>query len=240
MTERVWDKYLTEKERAWLKTRPVRDFTLGKRAALIMIDLYRGGFGDKPEPLEVSLKTWPWSCGLNGWNALPSVVRLLETARAIKMPVIHINMRDPSDGLLGWIEARQKTGPGALTSSAADEDMRYRSTRIIDEVAPGPGEAVIAKAAPSAFWGTPLVAHLRQLDVDTLVVAGMTTSGCVRATVVDAAANRLNVVIPEECVFDRIEASHAISLFDMQSRFADVVPVQRVLEAMTGKVATAA
>ncbi len=235
MTERIWDKYLTEKERAWLKTRPVQELSLGKRAALIMIDMYRGGFGDKPEPLEVAVKTWPWSCGLNGWNALPHIKTLLATARSTGMPIIHINMRDPSDGLLGWIEARQKTGPGALTSSAADEDMRYRSTRIIEDVAPGPGEAVIAKAAPSAFWGTPLVGHLRQLDVDTLVVAGMTTSGCVRSTVIDAAANRLGVIIPEECVFDRIEASHAMSLFDMQSRFADVVPVASVLEVMKAR-----
>jgi nicotinamidase-related amidase len=235
MTERVWDKYLTERERAWLKTRPAPKLDLGRRAALIMIDIYRGGFGDKPEPLEESLKTWPWSCGLNGWNALPNIIRLLETWRAAKLPVVHINMRDPSDGLLGWIEARQRTGPGALTSATANDDMRYRSTRIIDEVAPMPGEPVIQKAAPSAFWGTPLAAHLRQIDVDTIVVAGMTTSGCVRATVVEAAANRLQTVIPEECVFDRIEASHAISLFDMQSRFADVVPVADVIRAVEGQ-----
>lgn len=225
-----WTEFLTGVEKQWLENRPRKPAVIGPRSALLMIDLYRGGFGDKPEPLEESLKNWPWSCGLNGWRALPNITRLLDRARSSGLPVIHITMRDPADGLLGWIEARQGSGPGALTASEADAETQRRATRIIEEVAPLPGEAVIEKSAPSAFWGTPLVGHLKQLDVDTLIVAGMTTSGCVRATTVDGAANRLRMIVVEDCVFDRFDISHAVSLFDLQCRYAEVVSLNSVEE----------
>jgi nicotinamidase-related amidase len=108
-----------------------------------------------------------------------------------------------------------------------------RTKEIIEEVRPLPGEAVIVKAAPSAFWGTPLIAHLNQLKVDTVILAGMATSGCVRATAVDGAANRLKMMVVEECVFDRIEASHALSLFDIDQKYGDVVSLAKTLETIS-------
>ncbi len=238
--QRVWDKYLTAEEREWTAARRRPPFTLaGRRAALLMVDLYRGGFGDTPEPLLESVKKWPWSCGEYGWKALPRIVELLETCREAGMPIVHVTMRDPSDGLLGWIEARNMEMPGALIAEELSEEVR-RATEIIDEVAPRPGEPVVTKSAPSAFWGTPLIGHLKYLGIDTVIVAGMATAGCIRATVVDAAANRLQAVVPEECVFDRIEASHAMTLFDLHFRYADVVPTATVLDSVRGAVKTAA
>jgi len=95
--------------------------------------------------------------------------------------------------------------------------------------APIDGEVVLQKAAPSAFWGTPLAGHLTSLRADTIIVAGESTSGCVRATVVDGKSHRLKVIVPEECVFDRDEASHAINLFDMEEKYADVIPLEEAL-----------
>lgn len=79
------------------------------------------------------------------------------------------------------------------------------------------------------YFGTPLVSYLNDLRIDTLIVAGSTTSGCVRATVTDAFSYNFRVVIPEECVFDRSPASHAMSLHDMGAKYAHVLPLAEVV-----------
>ena len=78
------------------------------------------------------------------------------------------------------------------------------------------------------------MSHLNFLDVDTLIMTGCTTSGCLRATAVDAYSYNFKVVIPEECAFDRFEASHAINLFDLNCKYADVIPVGRGAPYMSG------
>jgi nicotinamidase-related amidase len=103
------------------------------------------------------------------------------------------------------------------------EEALRRRHEIVAEVAPIAGEVVLRKAAPSAFFGTLLAAHLLHLGVDTLLVAGESTSGCVRASVVDGCSYRLRMMVVEECVFDRHMAAHAINLFDMHTKYADVV-----------------
>jgi nicotinamidase-related amidase len=115
---------------------------------------------------------------------------------------------------------------------ALDPGKRNRLRRrydIIDEVAPGPGELVIRKSAASAFLGTPIIGHLVDRGVDTIIVGGESTSGCVRASVVDGCGNRFHMVVVEECVFDRHEACHAINLFDMSQKYADVVQLDEAL-----------
>jgi nicotinamidase-related amidase len=159
---------------------------------------------------------------------LPSIQQLLAAARDVEIPVIHITMLD-ADGLPGWSEATRRDTITPVTDPAMLERWRRR-TEIVPEVAPWPGELVLRKSAPSAFWGTPLIGQLNYLDVDTLLVAGESTSGCVRATVVDAAAHRFRTIVVEECVFDRHEASHAINLFDMHQKYADVVSLTDALD----------
>jgi nicotinamidase-related amidase len=89
---------------------------------------------------------------------------------------------------------------------------------------------VIRKSGPSAFFGTALAAILNELRVDTLVIGGESTSGCVRASVVDGRAYRFQVLVVEECVFDRHEAAHAMSLFDMDQKYADVVTLEQAIK----------
>ncbi len=97
------------------------------------------------------------------------------------------------------------------------------------DIEPGPHDIVIAKEKPSAFFGTPLLSYLVLLGCDSVIVTGTTTSGCVRATVLDAFSNNFRVTIVEDGCFDRSQASHAINLCDMNAKYADVLPSTEVL-----------
>jgi maleamate amidohydrolase len=116
--------------------------------------------------------------------------------------------------------------------TGAEPDSRMRGPEaheIADAIKPGPGDIVVTKSKPSAFFGTPLASMLTSLGVDTLVVTGMVTSGCVRATVIDAFSHNYRVVVPLECVADRSATSHQVNLFDMDMKYADVLPLADVL-----------
>ena len=225
MADRIWDNFLTEADRAHMGEDPADRKGAGTRPALVLVDLYRWAFGDKPEPLMESVKRWPGSCGLNGWTALPHIQQLLATARARGIPVVYITQ---FDNLPNWRETR-KVAKGAAHDPEMEERRRHRYD-LIPEIAPLPGELVVPKTAPSGFWGTPLAGLLVGMGVDTIIVCGETTSGCIRATVVDGKAYRFKVLIAEETVFDRHEAPHAINLFDMNEKYADVIPLQEVLD----------
>jgi nicotinamidase-related amidase len=235
---RVWDKFLSASDREHVASRSSSRIGFGEKPALLLIDLYRAVFGDKPEPLMQAVKTWPSSCGMAGWDALPHIQRLLQGAREAKVPVLHVTMLTGA-GMPGWSEAaRRDTARPAQDLDVAALDRKRRGADIIDEVAPIAGETVLRKAAPSAFWGTPLAGQLTYLGVDTLIVAGESTSGCVRASVVDAVSHRYRVQVVEECVFDRHEAPHAINLFDLDQKYADVIQLEEAL-AWLGRHAAA-
>jgi len=222
---RVWDRFLTEQDKASLAASTHRRKGFGERPALLLIDLYRWVFGDEPQPLPDALATWPGSCGLAGWNAIPHLQRLLAAAREAGIPVIHTTGLG-DDTLRSW--TRSERAAKVDVGDAADR-MRRRYD-FIDEVAPQPGEMVIRKGSASAFWGTPLVAHLIDHGIDTVLVGGESTSGCVRASVVDGCTYRLRMQVVEECVFDRHEAPHAMDLFTLNQKYADVIPLTEALE----------
>lgn len=223
MTERVWDRFLTEQDKAHLKASPHRAMGFGTRPALVLIDLYRAVFGDRRESLLEAIKTFPASCGPAAWDAIPHTQRLLGVCREAGMPIVHVTML-VGTGVNGWSVLRGSK-PGAVPDNLKGRSDLYE---IIPEVAPLPGETVIRKAAPSAFSGTPLLGHLNFHDIDTLILCGESTSGCVRASVVDARANRFRVVLAEECVFDRHQAAHAMNLFDMDQKYGDVLPLAEI------------
>lgn len=106
-------------------------------------------------------------------------------------------------------------------------------TKIVDIIAPKKGDLVIDKAYPSAFFGTPLISWLVKLGVDTLLITGGTTSGCVRATVIDAVSRNYNVAVIEDCVFDRIQLSHKAGLFDIWMKYADVIDLNEALDYLS-------
>lgn len=230
MAARVWDKFLTESDNAHLAVSSKKPVGFGDKPALLLIDLYRAVFGDEPEPLLESIKTWPSSCGLAGWSALPHIQTLLSAARDAGIPIVHVTgISEYEQGVVGWND-RIHPGNRGRQRTPEQEERHRRSLNIVSEVEPLDGEVVLRKAAPSAFWGTPLAAQLRYMDIDTVITCGESTSGCVRASVVEGATLAYRMIVAEECVFDRHEATHALNLFDMEQKYADVMPLGDILE----------
>jgi nicotinamidase-related amidase len=194
--------------------------SLGRRPALLMIDCYRKVFGDRPQPLSDAIGAFPSTCGLAGWQALGALERLLNTARSATIPVVHTTGQRRAESRFGAATRRARV-------EGEDEAAGYE---FVTPLAPQPHELVIDKSRASAFFGTPLSTWLRQVDVDTLVVAGETTSGCVRASVVDAFSHGLQVIVVEEATFDRSELSHKVNLFDMHLKYAKVLHLDACLD----------
>jgi nicotinamidase-related amidase len=234
LTTRVWDAFLTEQDKAHLAaSAPTRRRGFGSKAAVLSIDNYRKALGDKPEPLLEAIRTWPASTGLAGWDAAERIAKLLDIARAAGIPLIHLTgLAEEESGIPAW--AAKLGGRHGLSGKTPEElDRHTRRFDFIEQAAPLPGEVVLKKTAPSGFFGTPLLAHLISEGIDTLIVCGESVSGCVRATVTDGCANRLHMVVVEECVYDRHEACRAINLFDIDQKYGDVVSLAEVVEWIT-------
>lgn len=228
---RVWDRFLTPQDTSTLRERPHQVWGYGQRPALVLIDLYRWVFGDsRPAGVREAMNEWPGTCGPQAWDAIPHLQRLLAAARAAEIPIVHVSGLEPMDsGIPGWSN-RGKRETETFVNDPQKADRVRRRYDIIDEVKPLPGEAVIRKAAPSGFFGTLLMAHLHNNDVDGIILCGESTSGCVRATCVEGRSYRFKMTVVEECVFDRHETAHAMNLFDMHQKYADVVRLDEVLE----------
>jgi len=232
---RVWDKFLTERDKQHLivsgwGSRPPKG--LGANPAIIVVDDYYAALGTVREPILESVKTWPASCGLEGWAAIDRTAELLDAARRAGVPVAYVyGVIEPPGP---WNPRAQ--GP-AFVMPPGQQAIAYQ---IVKEVEPQPGDLVLPKTSASAFAGTPLAFHLNQLGIDTLMVVGETTSGCVRATVLDGAACRYKIGVVEECCFDRTEAAHAINLFDMHHKYADVISLQSAIGYLTGSAGATA
>ena len=223
LTAHCWDDVIGPDERLIASRYDTRR-PLGTRPALLMIDCYAKVFGDRPQPLAEAIDTWPATCGPNAWAALPSLEKLLGAAREHGFPVVHTTG-----------EARPGSRLGAATQRARVEgEDDLAGYEFLPSLAPADGELVARKSRASAFFGTPVSTWLRQLDVDTLLVAGESTSGCVRASVVDAYSLGLKVTVVEEAVFDRSTLSHKVNLFDMNLKYASVRHLDEVLSYFSG------
>lgn len=222
MPDNIWNRFLTDRDRAVIESAGYGARTgLGARPALLVVDMTYNFCGDRPEPVLDSIRRWRASCGEAAWEAIPHIAELIAAARTTGRPVIY-TLRDDGPGGRSDDKNRRRA-----------ED-RAEGNRIVSELAPGPDDLVVAKRKPSAFFDTPLSGVLRRLECDTLIVAGCTTSGCVRATAVDGFSHDLRVAIPFDAVFDRCEASHAIGLFDLQAKYADVLPSAELAGYLSG------
>jgi nicotinamidase-related amidase len=198
----------------------------GKRPALVLIELQNYERGDKEEPIAESIRRFPSSCGDAAWKAVRNIGKILEVARPKKIPTVYTKIEVDPNG----IDARAEHRKSELMPMS--ENWMYAGTwgaRMIEEVAPQPGDTVLLKKRASAFFGTPLNAWFNLLGIDTVIVGGGTTSACVRATVYDSSALGYRTIVIEDCVFDRNQISHDVSLFDMDRQFADVVRSEEVI-----------
>ena len=229
MTEPIWNQFLTERDKAVFATSGYGARQgFGKRPALLIIDVNYAFCGDKPEPILESIKKWRNSCGEDAWVALPYIRALIDKARAKGLPVIYttgVRRGDLWDsGSWAWKNNRSAEDVGNKTVMS-----NLDGNEIMAEIAPGPRDIVIYKQKPSGFFGTNMASYLTLLGCDSLIVTGTTTSGCVRATVLDAFSLNYRITLAEEGCFDRSQASHAINLCDMNAKYADVVKTAEVL-----------
>ncbi len=230
MAERVWDKFLTERDRAVFSAGGFGAHAgFGKKPALLVIDVNYAFCGDKPEPILDSIKKYATSCGEDAWEALPIIRQLIDACRTKGVPVIYTTGERREDGwdAGGW-DWKRTDRPTDTDGGPAPKPNRPGND-IMDEIAPGARDIVIRKLKPSAFFGTPLMAFLNDLGADSLLIAGTTTSGCVRASVIDAFSLNLRQTIVEEACFDRSQASHAVNLADMHAKYADVLGAEEAL-----------
>jgi maleamate amidohydrolase len=226
MPEPVWMQFLTVRDKEVFATAGFGSRAgWGKRPALLIIDVNYNFCGDKREPILDSIKRWRNSCGEDAWDALPVLKRVIDTAREQGVPVIYttgIRRADNWDnGSWSWKNTR------AVENTV--KPSNHDGYEIMPQIAPGPRDIVVYKQKPSAFHGTNLLSYLVLLKCDSLIVTGTTTSGCVRASVLDSFSHNFrNTVVADGC-FDRSQASHAINLCDMNAKYADVIGSDEVL-----------
>jgi maleamate amidohydrolase len=187
--------------------------TRGRRPAVVVVDFTRGF--TEPE----------FATGADMSEEVRETARLVRAARDAGAPVVFtaIAYGSPVEGRV-WHQ--KAPGMATLLAGSAAVELDPRLDRR-------PDEPLVVKHGASAFFGTGLAPLLVGLGVDTLVVCGATTSGCVRATAVDAVQYGFPVLVPRECVADRAREPHEASLFDLQAKYADVVPVDDVTTYLT-------
>ena len=197
---------------------------MGARIALLIIDVQYRTVGTRPAPFWQAIEEFKTSCGDSGWAAVRCIEPLLARFRALDLPVFYPYVAPKEAFDQGRLAAKV---PQLMTVAA-------EGYRFVEATAPRAGDVLLPKKHPSAFFGTPLVSYLIDKGIDSLIVTGCTTSGCVRSTVVDAFAYNFRVTVPQECVYDRSPTAHAVNLFDMAYKYADVKPVAEVLAALDG------
>lgn len=218
---RPWNDVITEEEeRRYRAAGFGRPGGAGRRSGLLIIDVQYRTVGTARKPYWEAIEEYPTACGEDGWRAVDHIRPLLAAFRERGLPVLYPHVAPKN----------AETDAGRLAEKVpAIMGIDAAGYRFVEDVAPVAGDVRLPKKHPSAFFGTPLVSHLIDLRVDTLFVTGCTTSGCVRSSVTDAFAYNFKVVVPEECVYDRSPTSHAVNLWDMNAKYADVMPVARAL-----------
>ena len=185
---------------------------MGKRVALVLVD-FVNGFND---PAHFG--------GGNIAESIAATARLLTIVRARNWPVAHTRIVYADDGSDAGAFASKAP---ALKNLTEDNPLSH----FVNAVKPAPGELIIRKRQASAFFGTEFIGWLTWRGVDTLLVAGCTTSGCVRATVVDAVSHNLRTIVLTDCVGDRAIGPHESSLFDMGQKYADLMTSEEAVAA---------
>jgi nicotinamidase-related amidase len=223
----TWDDMLTVRDKEVFSISGYgKRAGFGQRPAVLVIDVNYNFVGDKPESILDSIKRFRNSCGAEGWEGVHRIAELLTECRKKHLPIFFTTGHDDRMNAVAF-------GRWQAKNSRSTEDMAdtwEKGNNIVEEIAPQARDIVVRKQKPSAFFGTPLMSMLNEVHADSVLVTGTTTSGCVRASVIDAFSYNLKVSVVEECVFDRGQASHKINLFDMAMKYADVISLEETVE----------
>lgn len=196
----------------------------GKRTALIVVDVTLGFCGSPGQTLEQAIAEFATACGPVSWETMPRIVSLIELFRTRNLPIVFTNA-----DLVGNDFA------GKATKSNRGKRPNVGFNDFPKEIVPREGEWVLQKTKASGFFQTALTAYLIKQQVDTVVVCGVSTSGCVRATAVDSFSNGFSTFVVDDCVFDRSWFAHCANLFDMNAKYATAVSLAELEGLLGGK-----
>lgn len=197
-----------------------RELRIGERPAVLVVDAYKLSYEGGAKPVAELVKEYPSSSGVRAWAMVEPTQRVLKAAREIGLPVIYSTH-----------DARSHDNETPTTKRQVNR-VSATAFEILDELAPAPEDLIIYKQRASCFHGTPLLSHLTAMGIGSLVVCGGTTSGCLRAAVVDAQSYGFHVTVVEEGCYDRTAINHKVNLFDMHHKYADVMHIDDVLERL--------
>lgn len=183
----------------------------GQRPAVLVIDMYYG-VTDPESPMHIAMD-----------SEMKQIQRVITAARTAHVPVIYTTVAYHANFMDGGTFVEKIP---LLRSMRAGS----RLTQLDERLTPRDDELVLTKQYPSAFYGTPLQAVLTGLGVDTTILTGNSTSGCIRATAIDAVSGNFRVIVPRDCVADRVLLSHKVNLFDIDAKYGDVVDTDAVLD----------
>jgi len=220
-TTKPWDTLLSEEDKqVVIKGGYGKGRGLGKKPLIMVIDVQYNYVGDD-KPILEQIDEWPSGGGAAGWRAIENINTLLEKARNKCIPVLYTR------------NVQKEISFDSFSNKTDRDQSKYieghRGTMIVDEIAPQDGDLVLDKAYASAFYATPILSWLIKLGIDSLILVGGSTSGCVRASAIDAVSRNFNVAVIEECVYDRIQSSHKSSLFDLWMKYCDVINLDSAL-----------
>ncbi len=220
----AWDDILSERDRRVIEASghgAARG--LGTRPVVLVVDAQEHFVGMRGD-IFASTAVYPTSVGDDAWAAVACIQALIARARALGVPVMY-----SKSGIKAGEEAfdsfARKRRSADVTHGVPSLEMP-----IVPELAPRPREVVIEKRFPSAFFGSPLVSFLHAHGADTILLAGFTTSGCVRATCVDAMSYNFRVGVVADGCADRLHLAHKASLLDMHLKYGDVIHSPEALE----------
>jgi nicotinamidase-related amidase len=197
-----------------------RETRIGRSPALLAVDLYNLVYKGGAKPPHEICSEFPSTCGEYAHAAIEPTLALFAAARGAGLPVFYC---------AGSHSAKRVQSTQRSHTAFTEHDYD-----IHEAFAPAPEDHLFRKERASAFFGTPLIAHLVRGGIDSLIVCGQTTSGCVRASVSEAYSYGFHVSIVEECVFDRSEISHKVNLFDLHHKYADVMKLGEVISHLDG------
>jgi len=212
MTEHIWADLLSEQDRQVITAAGYdkegasswESRGLGEDPLVLVIDMQRLVVGEEVPILE-AIEEYRTAMGDIAWDAIDHIEPFLAFVRERGLPVAYTR----------------------VVPSSYD-DSGHEDLDIVEPVAPREGEAVIDKSYASAFYGTDLLSRLVRGGNDSVIIVGNSTSGCVRATAIDAQQHGFDVILPQECLFDRIQASHKVALLDLWMKYAEVLEREEV------------
>ena len=217
----IWDDIVPrEDQEIYSRAGYIQKQTFGTKPALLIVDVVLSFAGSQGKTLKDAIAEFRTACGEAAWQAIPHIRTLLDACRRARIPVIYTKSDLHYVSLMG----------GSTKSSPPGRVCKENEQQILPEIAPQANELIVSKVKASAFFATPLDHYLQLQSVDTLLICGTTTSGCVRATTVDAFSRGYRTFLVQEACFDRSMFSHKVSLFEMNAKYADVITLEEALK----------